>query len=65
MNHDKKPGCLASIFQAFSMTARSAARTNDLEERQEALPYHIRDDFLSPAELNFYRVLCTATGDWA
>jgi hypothetical protein len=65
MNYDKKPGCLASIFQAFSMTARSVARTNDLEEKQEPLPYHIRDDFLSPAELNFYRVLGTATGDWA
>ena len=36
-----------------------------LEEEEEVLPYHIHDDFLSPAELNFYRVLCTAVGDWA
>ncbi|HID54582.1 MAG TPA: hypothetical protein EYP41_21405 [Anaerolineae bacterium] len=28
-------------------------------------PYHLRDDFLSPAELNFYRVLRTAVSDWA
>lgn len=28
-------------------------------------PYHLRDDFLSPAEQNFYRVLQTATDDWA
>ncbi len=28
-------------------------------------PYHLRDDFLSPAELNFYRVLDTAVSDWA
>ena len=28
-------------------------------------PYHLRDDFLSPAELNFYRVLQTAVSDWA
>lgn len=28
-------------------------------------PYHIRDDFLSVAELNFYRVLQTAVTDWA
>lgn len=26
-------------------------------------PYHLRDDFLSPAELNFYRVLQTAVSD--
>lgn len=28
-------------------------------------PYHLRDDFLSPAELNFYRALDTAVSDWA
>mgnify|MGYP002623674230 CR=1 FL=1 len=28
-------------------------------------PYHLRDDFLSPAELNFYRVLQTAVSNWA
>lgn len=28
-------------------------------------PYHLRDDFLSAAELNFYRVLVTAVSDWA
>jgi hypothetical protein len=36
-----------------------------LAAKGEALPYQVRDDFLSPAELNFYRVLCAATGDWA
>jgi hypothetical protein len=28
-------------------------------------PYLIRDDFLSPAELNFYRVLKSTVSDWA
>ena len=28
-------------------------------------PYHLRDEFLSPAELNFYRVLVSVTADWA
>jgi predicted RNA-binding Zn-ribbon protein involved in translation (DUF1610 family) len=28
-------------------------------------PYLIRDDFLSPAELNFYRVLRSAVSEWA
>lgn len=32
---------------------------------EAAYPYHLRDDFLSPAELNFYRVLKTAVSDWA
>jgi hypothetical protein len=29
------------------------------------LPYHLRDDFLSPAEHNFYHVLREAVADWA
>jgi hypothetical protein len=66
MNHDKKQGCLGSILQAFGFSPQPATREQEfLEEEAEPLPYHIRDDFLSPAELNFYRVLCTATGDWA
>lgn len=32
---------------------------------QVQFPYQLRDDFLSPAELNFYRVLITVTADWA
>ena len=28
-------------------------------------PYHLRDDFLSPAELDFYRILVPATAGWA
>lgn len=31
----------------------------------EALPFHVRDDFLSPAECSFYHLLQTAAGDWA
>ena len=40
---------------------------NDQVEKAEVVqyPYHLRDDFLSPAELNFYRVLQTAVSDWA
>lgn len=40
----------------------------DDEERKTGevkYPYRLRDDFLSPAEQNFYRVLQTATEDWA
>lgn len=39
---------------------------DDQAEKAEAVsyPYHLRDDFLSPAELNFYRVLQTAVTEW-
>ena len=35
------------------------------ETAQPQFPYHLRDDFLSPAELNFYCALHTAVADWA
>ncbi|NLF10167.1 MAG: DUF2726 domain-containing protein [Anaerolineaceae bacterium] len=31
----------------------------------EVLPFHVRDDFLSPAECSFYHLLQRAAGDWA
>lgn len=31
----------------------------------EVLPFHVRDDFLSPAECSFYHLLQSAAGDWA
>lgn len=44
-----------------------AEKLDDQAEKAEVVqyPYHLRDDFLSPAELNFYRVLQTAVSDWA
>jgi hypothetical protein len=66
MTNDKKPGCLGSILQAFGFSSQSATQEEEfLEAAAEVLPYHIRDDFLSPAELNFYRVLRSITSDWA
>jgi hypothetical protein len=56
-NNEDKPGCLGTILQALGL----APETTDLE----ALPYRVRDDFLSPAELSFYHVLRAAVGDWA
>ncbi|MCL4266065.1 MAG: DUF2726 domain-containing protein [Anaerolineae bacterium] len=35
------------------------------ESGKPQFPYRLRDDFLSPAELNFYRALQTAVADWA
>lgn len=67
---------LRKLLQALGL---SEARVEELVSRiQEWLmdeqaekagavlyPYHLRDDFLSPAELNFYRVLQTAVSGWA
>jgi hypothetical protein len=55
MTTSEKPGCLASFL----------ARLGFRRGTPQAMPYHVRDDFLSPAEFSFYRVLRVATSDWA
>ncbi len=58
MTGDERQGCLASLA-GFLMGKRGteAAGTSP----PEGLPYRLRDDFLSPAELSFYKVLLLAT----
>ncbi|MBZ0099522.1 MAG: DUF2726 domain-containing protein, partial [Taibaiella sp.] len=68
-NNKQNPGCLPRFMQflfndqsEFSGKPISANYSNPLiydEEwdDEEALPYRVRDDFLSNAELSFYRVL--------
>lgn len=53
MSQTEKPGCLGFLLRLFG---------SKVEEPNEAqtFPYRVRDDFLSPAELSFYRVLLTA-----
>ena len=48
-------GCLAAILALFGIHLGPA--------RAVDLPYRQRDDFLSPAEFSFYRVLCTVVGN--
>jgi hypothetical protein len=43
------PGCLASILRIFGIKEKEPAFEN--------LPYRVRDDFLSAAELSFFHVL--------
>jgi hypothetical protein len=57
MNDNEEPGCIGAILQALGLSPKDAG--------EEIYPYHLRDDFLSAVELNFYRVLQTAVGDWA
>lgn len=52
-------GCLLAIFKVFGINP-SSGKGGD-----EPLPYRQRDDFLSPAELSFYRVLTQIIADKA
>ena len=49
MNSAEPQGCLAALLRLFGIRLGTAAK--------EQLPYRFRDDFLSPAELAFYRIL--------
>jgi very-short-patch-repair endonuclease len=46
---DEKPGCLGILFSFLKLFKPPA--------QDKTLPYRLRDDFLSPAEFSFYKVL--------
>ncbi len=57
---DAEPkGCLAAILALFGINLGGPAEVGS------DLPYRLRDDFLSAAELSFYRVLVNALGSRA
>lgn len=49
-------GCLAAILSLFGIHLGGPPAAREL-------PYRQRDDFLSPAEFSFYRVLCGVVGN--
>ena len=51
METNQNPGCLTVILQAIGIKLKSP------EPKTELFPYKIKDHFLSPAELSFYRIL--------
>ena len=53
---NEKPGCLGVILQTLGLMPKQATPIN------EVFPYARRDDFLSPSELSFYKVLDLAVG---
>jgi len=65
-NKKDNPGCL-SIFLLFLRNANSKKSETpiDIQEEpvEESLPYLVRDDFLSPAEFSFYKVLSSLVGN--
>ncbi|MCB9922572.1 MAG: DUF2726 domain-containing protein [Planctomycetaceae bacterium] len=52
-------GCLAAILSLFGINLGGGSAPTS------ALPYRLRDDFLSPAEHSFYRVLVSAVANKA
>jgi hypothetical protein len=50
-----KSGCLGLFLQMFGIAPSTSIATT--------LPFRLRDDFLSPAEISFYHVLLSIVGD--
>lgn len=53
---NQNPGCLTFFRSLFGGNRQQEAAP------PESLPYRIRDDFLSPAEFSFYRLLASVAG---
>ncbi|SDK12438.1 DUF2726 domain-containing protein [Natronincola ferrireducens] len=57
-------GCLSVLFPFLKLTGKQHEECQELPNiEKEKLPYAKRDDFLSPSELSFYKVLRQAVGE--
>jgi predicted RNA-binding Zn-ribbon protein involved in translation (DUF1610 family) len=56
-------GCLAAILNLFQRNGGRATATTVPIDFEGSLPYKLRDDFLSPAEASFFRLLKNAVKD--
>jgi hypothetical protein len=56
----QKPGCLTAFLRLLRRPSPSVPWPDVVTE--EELPYRLRDDFLTPAELSYYRVLTSVIG---
>lgn len=76
MSDDRKFSLLRKVLKALGLSPEATEDliqkvTELLSDRDkkpadaDVFPYHLRDDFLTPAEHNFYLVLRQAVGDWA
>ena len=62
-----KSGCLGLVLHLFG-SERSTAGPKSFPKLpfgldDEPLPFRLRDDFLSAAEISFYHILLSAVGD--
>lgn len=58
---NEKQGCLTAILQLLGINRQQEQPISSTEP----LPYRVRDDFLSPAEMSFYHVLSSVVGSRA
>ena len=56
-NQNERSGCLYAILRLFGGSKASTSRKTD------ELPFRVRDNFLSAAEVSFYHVLKSAIGN--
>jgi hypothetical protein len=58
---NNNPGCLGFLFQLIGVNPKSSKKIIDEESSnkvaEEEFPYALRDDFLSPSELSFYKII--------
>ena len=69
---NQNQGCLTAILRLFGVKPKPTHTPPSVEITGtpvtvvvESLPYRVRDDFLSPAELSFYRVLASVVSNRA
>ncbi|PKO12691.1 MAG: topoisomerase [Chloroflexi bacterium HGW-Chloroflexi-10] len=58
---NENSGCLSALFPFLKRSKKEAAISKD-ETASKELPYRLRDDFLSPVEFSFYKVLSSVVG---
>jgi hypothetical protein len=61
-----KLGCLGVVLQLFGIKPTAGPKSFPrlpFGLHDEALPFRLRDDFLSAAEISFYHILLSAVGD--
>ena len=70
-NAQQAPGCLGFLFNLFGVSLSNSKKreivqtSGEIKKKEEnkRLPYRLRDDFLSPAEISFYHVLKNVVGE--
>ncbi|MBX3062926.1 MAG: DUF2726 domain-containing protein [Anaerolineae bacterium] len=64
MTADERSGCLTQIMRVLGLKSAPEKKVESVVTSSEVTyPYHLRDNFLSKAELYFYHVLVKAVGD--